>query len=216
MEELSRDVLYSIAMELDDLEILTFCQTNKTIFNKVCGNIYFIRTKLKRDYDFNLQGNDSKLGNIYYTFLCKNKTKTVNKQMKLAARGGHKDLVDFFIGKGATDWEVGMYGAAMGGHKDLVDFFIEKGASAWNWSMEVAAEGGHKDLVEFFIGKGASAWIWGMRWAAKGCYKDLVDFFIEKGATNWNWGMEAAAEGGHTDLVEFFRSKTKDEKLIII
>ena len=44
--------------------------------------------------------------------------------------------------------------AAIGGHKDLVEFFISKGANDWNWGMRGAAEGGHQDLVDFFVAKG--------------------------------------------------------------
>ncbi len=47
--------------------------------------------------------------------------------MEIAAKGGH--LVEFFISKGANWWNVGMNGAAKGGHKDLIEFFklkIEK------------------------------------------------------------------------------------------
>ena len=43
-----------------------------------------------------------------------------------------------------------MYNAAVGGHKDLVEFFISKGADNWNLGMQSAALGGHKDLIEFF------------------------------------------------------------------
>ena len=70
---------------------------------------------------------------------------------------GHKDLVEFFISKGADDWNEGMQYAAIGGHKDLVEFFISKGLESnpdylfdWVWGMRYASEGGHKDLVEFF------------------------------------------------------------------
>ncbi len=52
-----------------------------------------------------------------------------NKNMCIAARGGHKYLVEFFISKGANEFDWGMYSAAQGGHQDLVDFFklkIEK------------------------------------------------------------------------------------------
>ena len=56
-----------------------------------------------------------------------------NESLYEAARGGHADLVVFFISKGASDWNLGMRGAAEGGHGDLVDFFISKGASSWNW-----------------------------------------------------------------------------------
>ena len=48
--------------------------------------------------------------------------------MKLATQGGHRNLVDFFISKGANGWNGGMFYAAEGGHQDLIDFFISKGA----------------------------------------------------------------------------------------
>ena len=44
----------------------------------------------------------------------------------------------------------GLIEVAKGGHKDLVKFFISKGANGWVWGMAGAAEGGHNDLVEFF------------------------------------------------------------------
>ena len=62
-------------------------------------------------------------------------------------------LVDFFISKGANDWNYAVYGAAKGGHRDLVDFFISKGADKWNLCMVGAQEEGHQDLVEFFKSK---------------------------------------------------------------
>ena len=109
--------------------------------------------------------------------------KKLNEGLCEVAKGGHKHLVDFFISKGANDWNWGMQGAAQGGHRDLVELFVAKGASNWNEGMRSAAFGGHKDLVEFFVAKGANHWNWSMQGAAFGGHKDLVDFFISKGAT---------------------------------
>ncbi len=85
--------------------------------------------------------------------------------------------VDFFIEKGADNWNRGMGGAARGGQRDLVDFFIEKGANYWDGGMAGAAHGGHRDLVDFFIVKGADDWKLGM---LLGATKDLVEFFKQK------------------------------------
>ena len=74
----------------------------------------------------------------------------VNEGMFDAACGGHRDIVDFFIVKGAWDWNGGMFWAAGGGHRDLVDFFIEKGATDWWLGKDWAAMGGNQTLVEFF------------------------------------------------------------------
>ena len=130
-----------------------------------------------------------------------------NWGMRWAAFGGHRDLVDFFIEKGASDWEEGMRSAARGGHKDLVEFFIARGASDWDFGMYSAALGGHKDLVDFFIVKGATDWEGGMRDAVQGGHKDLVEFFIGKGASDWEAAMFWAGSGGHKDLVLFFFEK---------
>jgi len=46
--------------------------------------------------------------------------------MSGAAKGGHQDLVKFFISKGANDWNLGMYYAELEGHNDLVKFFEKK------------------------------------------------------------------------------------------
>ena len=83
----------------------------------------------------------------------------------------------YYLDGSTDDWNKGMKGAAKGGHKNLVDFFISKGANNWNWGMNYAAEGGHKDLVDFFISKGANNWDLGIRYATEGGHKDLVDFF---------------------------------------
>ena len=48
--------------------------------------------------------------------------------------------------------------AAGGNHKSLVEFFISKGAANWNWAMAEAACKDHQLLVDFFISKGAVDW----------------------------------------------------------
>lgn len=58
-----------------------------------------------------------------------------------AARAGRRDLLDFFILKGADNWYMGLNNAALGGHRDLVDFFISKGvnyACAHAWGVDTS------------------------------------------------------------------------------
>ena len=57
-----------------------------------------------------------------------------------------------------NDCNEGMICATYKGYRDLVDFFIEKGANNWNLGMCFAVRGGHRDLIEFFIEKGADYW----------------------------------------------------------
>lgn len=127
---------------------------------------------------------------------------------ELAIRGGFLDLVEFLVDeRGFRSWNVGMCWAAEGGCLDVVEYFVGRGATAWNGGMACAASGGHWDLVEYFVGNGASGWNRGMANAASGGYPDLVEYFVRKGALDWNWGMRCAAKGGHPDLVGYFEQK---------
>lgn len=47
----------------------------------------------------------------------------------MRAGGGHPDLVDFMIGRGANDFDFGLEGARQGGHRELADLMIAKGGS---------------------------------------------------------------------------------------
>ena len=44
---------------------------------------------------------------------------------QMAAKNGNKKLIRLLIDKGCKNWKLGMYGAVRGGHMDLVKFFIE-------------------------------------------------------------------------------------------
>lgn len=71
--------------------------------------------------------------------------------LERAAKGGHLDLVDYFI----TIWDItekelcfGLWGAASGGHKDLCEFFISKGAHGLRMAAYNASQNGHRKLAE--------------------------------------------------------------------
>ena len=78
-----------------------------------------------------------------------------DKGLEEACLGGHRDLVDVMIEKGAHEWNWGLNRALFGGHRDLVDLMIIKGANDWNRGLSGACEGGHRDLVDLMILKGA-------------------------------------------------------------
>ena len=144
---------------------------------------------------------------IVYYLISKGVNRGWNGFLDRAAETGDRELVDFFISKGANDWDDALVMASEGGHKELVDFFISKGAKKWNAALSAAAEGGHKELVDFFISKGAKKWNDALRKATKARNKELISFFLAKGATNLNEGVVDAIRGGDVQLVEFFLDK---------
>lgn len=76
-----------------------------------------------------------------------------NEGLRRAAAAGERQLVDFFISKGACYWNWALGGAAIGGHRDLVDFFISKGATLFESALQRAKAAGHQDLIDFFKSK---------------------------------------------------------------
>ena len=128
-----------------------------------------------------------------------------------ASRGGHRDLVDFFISKGVNvnNWNWALHAASQGGHRDLVDHLIANGANNWNWNeaLYYASLGGHRDLIDFFVTKGANNLNWALEGASHGGHRELIDHFISKGANDWYMALRCASLGGHNDLVEFFKAK---------
>ena len=136
-----------------------------------------------------------------------------------ACWGGHRDLVDFMIKKGANDWNLGLIGACKGGaccagghcpHRDLVDFMIDKGANNWNGGLFEACKGNgphHRNLVDLMIEYGANNWNLGLCGACRGGHYDLANFMIQNGADDWNGGLQSACLRGYRDLVNLMISK---------
>ena len=153
-----RDTDLLILSNLNDEDLLNFCLVNKEA-NRLCQIESFWLNRFIKEHGQEAMKYKSHektwrkfyLQIVYYWNNAEDNWRgKFNNAMKNAARGGHQDLVNFFISKGAHNWNLGMNGAARGGHQDLVDFFISKGADAWNYGMSGAARGGHQDLVDFF------------------------------------------------------------------
>jgi hypothetical protein len=49
----------------------------------------------------------------------------------------------------------GLKGACIGGHKELAELMIARGANDWNYGLSGACFAGHKELAEFMIARGA-------------------------------------------------------------
>lgn len=119
------------------------------------------------------------------------------------------DLIQLFIKLDKTEsWDRFMYGAAKGGHKDLVEFFINKGADNWSYGLSGATQSGNLDLVDFFVKKGANDKIVdfneGLYIAAKNGDEKMVNYFIKKGADDIQFGLYGAKQSKNSDLIRFF------------
>ena len=124
----NKDADLLILDKLDDKSLVSFCLTNKDA-NRLCSIDSFWRNRLIRKYG-NVQFN-SRTWKQFYLSIFKywnDDTNGMNIAMRGAARGGHKDLAEFLISKGANDWNRNLYAACDCGNKELVELMISKGA----------------------------------------------------------------------------------------
>ena len=83
-------------------------------------------------------------------------------------------LVDYFIDKGANDWNGAMKQAAGNNYFGLVKYFIRKGANDLNRAMRCAAMKNHLNMVKFLIDKGANK-----------NNLEMIQLMIDKGANKF-------------------------------
>ena len=122
-----------------------------------------------------------------------------------AAAGGHKELVQLMLDKGANNYNDGLACAAWGGHMGLVQLMLDKGADPNN-GLSGAALGGHLDIVQLMLDKGANNYNDGLRAAAKYGHKDVVQLMLDKGATNLDYALRESESYGHTECAELIRA----------
>lgn len=143
---------------------------------------------------------------------------TLNNGMAGAAEGGHRDLVELFIQRGADNWIKGATGAARGGHEDLVDFFMartDRREDLLDSVLVGAAEGGHIHLVEKSIKLGATRLGWALASAAANGHKNVVEFLLKSRTGGLTDAILGAAQEGHEDIVIMLLNKGANIKKAI-
>jgi len=128
-----------------------------------------------------------------------------------------KNLVDYFLLKGANNLNEALYCSVLGNQIDLAKFFINLGADSWKSNKSggaflAAVRNGDNNLINFIMDLMISNnitpdWNVGMHIAAQTRNKEAIDFFIEQGADNWLIALDGAIYSGDKDLINFFRNK---------
>ena len=99
-------------------------------FLPTLGKVYGVSV----DENMSFQEFVKKYDELMYKNEC---NKSPDKCLEYFAKQGNWRNVKIAIKKGADNWNWGMSGAAKGGHLDLVKFFIEKGAIPIEWIKQM-------------------------------------------------------------------------------
>src|SRR5680860_1594258 len=100
MNKLPKYILFTLALELDLPDILTYCRLSKRFNNAVCNNFSFWYNKLFKDFGFTYVGNKTlKDVKDYYK---KIKDMDLNQRLEEAAKIGDLILVKQIVLQGAN------------------------------------------------------------------------------------------------------------------
>ena len=214
MEQLDKDRLFLIALELDLPSLLRFCETNKRISNIICGQPHIWVRKLKKDFDYITSQKDySKAKEIYkiiYTLKNFNMlTEAINfgslslvKYVYYYVRGKNRKMLDYRKDEYFIQ-------AVKENKGDIADFFISEGAKAFDAAFLTSVENNNFEMIQKFLKllKNKTLLNKSLNKAAKNGNVQVVNYLLNNGADDMEEGLQGAAEGGHEELVDFFISK---------
>ena len=138
-----------------------------------------------------------------------------------AAAGGHTELAELLVKKGASKLNV-LEGAALGKQMTVIETTLDQLKNEPNYNskrhkkaasyiLRGAAEGGHMDLVEKMLEEGAEP-TKGFEGAAEGGQLEIAQLLLRKGAYMHD-SIKLAAKGGHIELVKLILDNSKNFEL---
>ena len=119
MEINNIDVLFSIAMEMDDLSLLNLCKSGRQ-GAKLCKNEYFWKARTTKKFGPS-QKRDEETWKNFYMRKVSRRAQEYNQALYDAARLGDKQEVSRLFQLGA-DRQYGLDGALYVNDQELVDF----------------------------------------------------------------------------------------------
>jgi hypothetical protein len=106
-----------------------------------------------------------------------------NMLMAMAAENGHKNIVEYFIRKGANNFNQALaFATKRNKNLEIITLLLDKGADV-NIGLREAARNSDIETIIFFIKRKGSKNA-ALKGAALGGRVNLVNFFIKEGATN--------------------------------
>lgn len=138
-----------------------------------------------------------------------------------AAAGGHTELAELLVKKGASKLNV-LEGAALGKQMTVIESTLDQLKNEPNYNskrhkkaasyiLRGASEGGHMDLVKMMLEEGADS-TKGFEGAAEGGQLEIAQLLLKKGAHMYD-SIKLAAKGGHIELVKLILDNSKNFEL---
>ena len=173
METLSSDSAFDILLQSTYDDVLNLCKSYSIFFN-ICRKSYFWQQKALYDFGISAQAFNLLPGNnkARYEYLL---SIDPNNGLFYSADVGNLELVNYFINRGARNYNLAARTAAKQGHIKIVNQMLQLGANDYNGVMITAAARGHRDIVDQMLQRGATDYYKALFWANEKGHQDIAN-----------------------------------------
>ncbi len=190
----NKDVDRKILNELEDVDLVRVCQTNKKA-NTLCNDQVFWMNRVFDKFGYvggdvlrtNKRTNQS-WSDYYIHDLRKINSNNAQKYLQDGSRDGRLDHVIISLNLGADIHgknEYALIWASMNGQLDVVKYLVENGAGKINGALVEASSRGELDVVKYLVENGADIHASNdaaLRWASEEGQNEVVKYLVENGA----------------------------------
>nr|QBK91392.1 MAG: ankyrin repeat protein [Pithovirus LCPAC302] len=203
LDKLDPNLLFLIALELDNPEIIKLCQTSKRFNQKICENNKFWLQKIRSDYPILItsDGSDRDINRYkgnrsyrnYYAYLYNRKDGNIHDILVEYSGEGKADLLKIFIKDPRLNIRYGkkfidknskaLFMAVFGEHLEVLKILLDDGrvdpSAHDNFAIRLASGNGYTEMVKLL----------------------LKDSRVDPSADN-NEAIEKASENGYVEVVK--------------
>ena len=192
---------FKILNQLDDKDLVKFCQTNRQA-NELCNDQTFWLNRILNRFpylDLNIlkQYKQERSWSQYYIKELRQVT-PINAQDKFEtwSGNGRLDLVIIAVNKGAdirSNNDAAVRWASARGHLDVVKYLVSQGSDIRapgsdginDSAVRSASYNGHLEVVKYLVSQGADVSAsndFAVRFASRNGHTDVVDYLVSQGA----------------------------------
>lgn len=219
MEDLDKDRLFLIAVELNLPSLLNFCASNTKIQKKICNRPDIWIYKLKSDFNYIIGVKDTQrhIEKEIYKILYEWHLNiwAVNNAIVKAIKLNSLDVVKHiyntttnpkYARNSLNDY---LWYAVHEQNEEMIDYFISIRAKNFIEAFYESIRVGNLKLFEKFLLMTVymETLNTGLALASRRGNVQMVNILISKGANDWETGLSEAASAGSEELVDFFISK---------
>ena len=214
----ARKTAASIAVRKEYTEIVLILLTNDVIAGDILylatlqGKMELVQQILAQDMYWKTQ---SQLPYLIYRGQKKMWMRGIDRGLLGAAEGGHYDIAELLIERGANNFDGALFAAAAAGKHKMVELLIEHDASNLNEALRVAAANGHVKVVDILldhrIRKNLDE---SLRIASANGHIKVVELLLKRRGKTINLGkaLYAAQQSNHRKIASLLRSTMRKNK----